>query len=91
MSYALGMHFTYPQALVLMLAMGLSSAIPSTPGYVGVYQFVAVSLIPLYGATQSESLAFILAYQGVSIVNFLLWGSIGLWQLNRKSRLETTE
>ncbi len=86
MSYALHLQFTYPQAFVLMLAMGLSSAIPSTPGYVGVYQFVAVSLLPLYGVSQSEALAFILAYQGVSIIDFLLWGLIGFWQLNRSPK-----
>ncbi len=82
MSHALNLDFTYPQAFLLLVAMGLSSAIPSTPGYVGIYQFVAVSLLPLYGTTRSEALTFILAMQAINTLMILVWGFIGLWRLN---------
>jgi hypothetical protein len=82
MSQALNLNFTYPQAFLLLVAMGLSSAIPSTPGYVGIYQFVAVTLLPLYGTTRSEALTFILALQAINTLMILVWGFIGLWQLN---------
>jgi hypothetical protein len=82
LSRALNLNFTYPQALLLLVAMGLSSAIPSTPGYVGIYQFVAVSLLPLYGASRSQALTYILAMQAVNTVVILVWGFIGFWRLN---------
>jgi uncharacterized protein (TIRG00374 family) len=82
LSWGLNMSFTYPQAFVLLLAMGLSSAIPSTPGYVGVYQFVAVTLLPIYGISRSEALTFIIAMQAVNTLAILTWGFIGLWRLN---------
>lgn len=82
LSISLNLYFTYPQAFLLVVAMGLSSAIPSTPGYVGIYQYVAVSLLPLYGATRSQALTFILAMQAATTVVILVWGFIGLWQLN---------
>jgi uncharacterized membrane protein YbhN (UPF0104 family) len=82
LSWGLNMSFTYPQAFVLLLAMGLSSAIPSTPGYVGVYQFVAVTLLPIYGISRSEALTFIIAMQAVNTLAILCWGFIGLWRLN---------
>ena len=82
LSYGLNMSFNFAQAFVLLLAMGLSSAIPSTPGYVGVYQFVAVTLLPLYGITKSQALTFIIALQAVNVVAILVWGFIGLWRLN---------
>lgn len=85
LSVALNMHFNYAQAIVLLMAMGLSSAIPSTPGYVGIYQYVAVTLLPIYGLTRSQALTFILVMQLVNIVNIMLWGFIGLRQLNLKS------
>jgi glycosyltransferase 2 family protein len=88
MSYALNFHFSYAQAFVLLLAEGLSSAVPSTPGYVGVYQFVAVTLLPLYGITRSQAITFIIGLQGVGIVNIVLWGFIGLWRLNVRSLRE---
>lgn len=81
-SKSLNLNFNYPQALLLLVSIGLASAIPSTPGYVGIYQFVAVSLLPLYGATRSESLTMILAFQAAIVIVCLVWGLIGLWQMN---------
>ncbi len=91
LSYGLHMSFTYPQAFVLLLAMGLSSAIPSTPGYVGVYQFVAVTLLPLYGISRSEALTYILAMQAINTLAILTWGFIGLWRLNLPTRNSTPQ
>ena len=81
-SKALNLNFNYPQALLLLVAIGLSSAVPSTPGYVGIYQFVAVSLLPLYGTTRSQALTFILAMQALNTLIILVWGFIGFWRLN---------
>lgn len=78
---ALGLVLTPPQALILLAALGLSSAAPSTPGYVGIYQFVAVTVLPLFDWSRSAALAFILAFQAVTIVVVLIWGFIGLWRL----------
>jgi glycosyltransferase 2 family protein len=71
------------QALILLSALGLSSAIPSTPGYVGVYQFVAVTVLVPFGFTRPEALAYILISQVLGYVLFGFWGLLGLWQLNR--------
>jgi hypothetical protein len=68
---------------VLLAALGLSSALPSTPGYVGVYQFVAVSVLTPFGFTQSQALVFILAYQAVNYAVICVWGLLGLWRLRR--------
>jgi glycosyltransferase 2 family protein len=71
------------QSFILLAALGLSSAIPSTPGYIGVYQFIAVTVLIPFGFSRPEALAYILISQ---VVNYLLvsfWGLIGLWNLNR--------
>jgi uncharacterized protein (TIRG00374 family) len=70
-------------AFVLLAALGLSSAIPSTPGYVGIYQFVAVTTLVPFGISQSDALAFILFSQilGYLIIGF--WGLLSLWQFNK--------
>jgi uncharacterized protein (TIRG00374 family) len=77
------------QALILLSALGLSSAVPSTPGYVGVYQFVAVAVLVPFGFSRSDALAYILISQilGYLVVSF--WGLLGLWQLN-KYHVQTT-
>ncbi len=88
MSYALNLHFNYAQGLILLLAIGLSSAIPSTPGYVGIYQYVGVTLLPLYGITRSQALTYILLFQLAGVINILMWGFLGLRQMNIRSLRE---
>jgi uncharacterized protein (TIRG00374 family) len=70
------------QALILISALGLSSAIPSTPGYIGVYQFVAVFVLVPFGFTKAEALAYILISQILGYIVVMAWGLLGLWRLN---------
>jgi uncharacterized protein (TIRG00374 family) len=72
-----------PHALVLLAGLGLSSALPSTPGYVGVYQFVAVMILVPFGFTQSEALAYILLSQIVGYLVVTFWGCISIWKISR--------
>jgi len=74
------------QALILLAALGLSSAIPSTPGYVGVYQFVAVSVLVPFGFSRPAALAYTLINQVVGYLIVSFWGLIGLWQVNRSNK-----
>jgi len=71
------------QALILLSALGLSSAIPSTPGYVGVYQFVAVTVLVPFGFSRVEALGYILISQVLGYLLFGFWGLLGLWQLGK--------
>lgn len=80
-AYALNLQLLFPQALLLLAALGLASAAPSTPGYVGIYQFVAVTILSPFGFSQSQSLAYIITFQAVSYVVVLVWGLLGLWRV----------
>jgi uncharacterized protein (TIRG00374 family) len=71
------------QALVLLAALGLSSALPSTPGYIGVYQFVAVAVLMPFGFSRGEALAYILIGQVLNYAVVSSWGLLGLWQIQR--------
>jgi uncharacterized protein (TIRG00374 family) len=82
---AMSLSLSLSQALLLMVALGLASALPSTPGYVGIYQFVATTILPVFGMTKSEALTFILLYQGLGILLYLFWGLISLPVLNIKA------
>jgi hypothetical protein len=78
---SLGLTFSIPLALLLNVALGLSSAIPSTPGYIGVYQFVAVTVLNPFGFTRSQALAYILVLQTLSYLITTWGGLLGLWRL----------
>lgn len=87
LGYILKIPLQLQQAFVLLAALGLSSAIPSTPGYVGVYQFVAVTTLEPFGISRADALAFILISQilGYTVVGF--WGLLSLWQFNKHTAL----
>jgi glycosyltransferase 2 family protein len=87
MMVARALHIPLPFAVALLLIAGLAlaSSAPSTPGYVGVYQIVAVGILPEFGISKSDAIAFILVLQGVNYVVVLFWGFCGLWQLKRSS------
>lgn len=78
---ALGLHVTFGVALLLMTGLGLSSALPSTPGYVGIYQFVAVSVLEPFGVSHDDALAFILVYQAMGYIVLLLLGLPSLYHV----------
>lgn len=75
---ALALPATLPIAFLLITGLALGSALPSTPGYVGIYQFVAVSVLVPFGFTKAEAIAYILLSQAVQYVLIGFWGAWGL-------------
>jgi hypothetical protein len=76
---------SFPQALILLSALGLASAAPSTPGYLGIYQFVAVSVLEPFGLSRSEALVFIVLFQAVVYVVIMVGGGLGLSVLAKRA------
>ena len=73
-AHALGLTLSVPMAILLLTGLGLGSALPSTPGYVGIYQFVAVTVLGPLGIPKSGALAFILMMQAYGYAATLLLG-----------------
>ena len=81
---AFGMELPFRVAMLLVAGMGLGSALPSAPGYIGVYQFVAVEVLTPFGFSRDHVLAFILVMQAAGYIVVLIWGLPGLLMLKRK-------
>lgn len=80
---AVGMSMSLPVAFLLIAGLGLGSALPSTPGYVGIYQFVAVSVLVPFGFSRTDAIAYILFAQAMQYVIITVLGLIGFWQYRR--------
>ena len=80
---ALGLQIPPPAAFLLIAGLSLGSALPSTPGYIGIYQFVAVSVLTPFGLGRADAIAFILVTQALSYVVIGFWGSLGLYRHRR--------
>jgi uncharacterized membrane protein YbhN (UPF0104 family) len=78
-AYGLHLHFSFTLAMLLIAGMGLGSALPSTPGYVGIYQFVAVTVLTPFGISRDAALAYILVAQASAYVVTLALGLPSLY------------
>ena len=86
---ALGLAIPVPLAFLLIAGLGLGSALPSTPGYVGIYQFVAVSVLTPFGFSRTDAIAYILVSQAIQYAVFGLFGALGFLH-HRKIRVSDT-
>jgi uncharacterized protein (TIRG00374 family) len=71
---SLDIELTLPITFLLLTGLGLGSALPSTPGYVGVYQFVAVEVLEPFGYARSAVIAYTLLLQALQYISIGLWG-----------------
>jgi len=88
-AHALGIGISFRVALLLLTGLGLGSALPSTPGYVGIYQFVAVTVLTPFGISRDGALAYILVAQALGYVLVLAFGLPGLYKLRAQPRVLT--
>lgn len=80
LAHALGMHLSIAVALLLLTGLGVGSALPSTPGAVGIFQFVAVTVLVPFHFTRTDAIAFILVAQATGCMVITALGLIGLWR-----------
>jgi uncharacterized protein (TIRG00374 family) len=86
---ALGLHMPFAAAFLLLASLGLGSALPSTPGYVGIFQFVAVTVLVPFGFSRTDAIAYILVAQAMGYIVIGFWGALGLIRYRRASRTST--
>jgi uncharacterized protein (TIRG00374 family) len=81
---------TLLQACVLLAVLGLSSALPSTPGYIGIYQFAAAVALKPFGFSSTDAIALVLFAQIMNLVIIGIWGlgSVHYFQKRLRKRIE---
>jgi glycosyltransferase 2 family protein len=89
-SRAFGMNLSFSISMLLITAMGLGSALPSTPGYLGIYQFVAVTVLTPFGIARDAAVAYIMVMQAVGYAVVLILGLPCLPSLRRARRAAET-
>ena len=73
---AVGLELTVVEAIFVTGAINLGVAIPSSPGFVGTYQWLGVSALALFGILQEDALAFAIVLQAVWYVPTTLAGAV---------------
>jgi glycosyltransferase 2 family protein len=78
-AHGLRLAIGFSAAIILLTAMGLGSALPSTPGYVGIYQFATVTVLAVFGIGRDQALAYSLVTQAVGYIVIIVLGVPGLY------------
>jgi len=86
---ALGVRIPLMAAFVILAALGASSAVPLTPGQVGVYQWVASSVAVSYGIAREPALLLAVAMQALNYLLIVVWGVLGVIRLGGSDLLRT--
>ncbi|MFZ5625528.1 MAG: lysylphosphatidylglycerol synthase transmembrane domain-containing protein [Gemmatimonadota bacterium] len=68
----------YPGALVMQAALVFGIAVPSTPGFVGVFEAVIKAVLNLFGVDDIRAVAYAVTYH---VTTFLPITVLGLWSL----------
>lgn len=69
-------------ALLVIVVTNLGSAIPTSPGFVGGYHFLAVFSLSFWSVPRSEALSFAILVHGVNYIVVTLLGLLALWREN---------
>ena len=86
---ALGVRIPLLAAFVILAALGACSAVPLTPGQVGVYQWVASSVAVSYGIAREPALLLAVAMQALNYLLIVMWGVLGVIRLGGRGLLRT--
>jgi len=82
---SLGVPLGFGRGMILIASLGLSSAVPSTPGYIGVYQFAAVTVLAPLGVDREDALAVVLLLQAAIYLVMAAAGLAGIALLRKLS------
>jgi hypothetical protein len=76
----MGVYLSPAAAAFCISAIGLSSAIPAAPGYVGTQELVGVTVLSLWGIPPATALAASIAFHVIEIVPIGIVGLVVAWR-----------
>jgi glycosyltransferase 2 family protein len=78
---AVEIELPFSTALFLQGVLGFAVALPSSPGFVGVFELAAVRGLGVYGVSESQALTWAFGYHALSFIPITLFGVFYLLRL----------
>jgi uncharacterized protein (TIRG00374 family) len=76
---AMGLALPFTAALLVLCLTSLGMVIPSSPGYVGVLEYLTVLSLSLFGVTKEAALGYALVLHALLYLSSSILGAVGLW------------
>ena len=77
--HAFSFDLPWPAAVFVVVVVNLGSAIPSSPGFIGVYHYLVILALGVWAVPKSEALGYALATHGLTLLVYLVVGGACLW------------
>jgi uncharacterized protein (TIRG00374 family) len=82
---SLGLGIDFTDAMLVTTVLALGSAIPSSPGMIGTFQWLSVASMGVVGVGKADALAFSILLQAAWYIPTTLSGVPGAWWLTRQA------
>ena len=79
---AVGVQPSLLAAFFLLVVLQLSIAVPSSPGRIGVYHYLSVLALAVFGVNNAQALSFAIILHLISIIMPIVLGAILAWLMN---------
>jgi len=73
-------HLPFTAAVFVLCVTVLGMTVPSSPGYVGVFDYLTVVALSLFAVEKELALSYALVLHAVLYISMSLMGLLGLWQ-----------
>ena len=69
----------FAAALTVLCLTSLGMVVPSSPGYVGVFEYLTVVGLSFFGVGRETALSYALLLHALSLVSLVILGAVALW------------
>jgi uncharacterized protein (TIRG00374 family) len=78
---ALDIHLPIPASMLILFVLQAGISIPSIPGTIGLFEYICVLTLSVYGINQSLALSFGLLLHAIVLIPSTLAGMVSFWSL----------
>lgn len=77
---SLGIHLPFTAGILVQVAAALAVTVAPSPGQLGVFHLIAVSVLKLYGVDPNQALAFAFVLHGMTYLMLMGLGVVSIWR-----------
>ncbi|MGC8788217.1 MAG: lysylphosphatidylglycerol synthase transmembrane domain-containing protein, partial [Anaerolineae bacterium] len=77
--WIMGLHLPFAAALAVLCFTSLGMVVPSSPGYIGVFEYITVIALSLFGVPREVALSYALVLHALSYLVVAVLGIIAIW------------
>ncbi len=79
--FSLDIHLPFAAGVLIQVAAALAVTVAPSPGQLGVFHLIAVSVLKLYGIDPNQALAYAFVLHGLTYILLMILGITSAWRM----------